>query len=793
MTGLGAALLAVLVMNSNVLAVPIAVDSYQDMESGNNGDVLTAAVMNASSHPASFTWTPSNTCWVSTAHHSNLPAPILVGSVTYNGTGGTRSWVFNLNNQEVYVKGSFNSSGVSQFTIGYYFATNCGPSTVGGYNTVECMCFGGSFLVMQTQNLDGLGPYVKSHSYYSGISDQGPMIKLVGSKDYWVNLHYDRYNYQNALAVFDPANGFALVGSVSTCKTNQVLYYGIEFGRVENDQHGNSSNDPSNDWFDHVMVDYTNATFPLLPSGSNDTTAPPAPPVVRDGTSDDASIALSTTQLSANWDMPWDPVSGVKGYQYAIGTALGGTQTVNWTSIPNVCSVTRTGLSLTTGQTYYFSVKAISGTGITGPATNSNGQTVGTDTTTPSAPPAVRDGDNNGLPGADIDYNGNPHYIGANFDLATDSGSGVSGYQFAIGTTPGGTDTYAWTNIGNFGSGTAEVTNINPPNGVPVGIRYYCSIRAVSNAGVVGPATSSNGQVVGRNSSDTTPPGAPPVVRDGTGADISTQTSTTTLSANWDNGSDPESGVQYYWYRIGTTPGGNNILNNTIASYDSPTSHVTVTGLSLSVGQTYYFGVFTENGNNMASAMTNSNGVTVVSVSDTTPPSAPPAVRDGTGADISTTTSTTQLSANWDASTDNESGISGYQYAIGTSVGGTQTVNFTSLGNVTTVTKTGLTLSVGQTYYFSVKAVNGAGITGSATNSNGQTVVSGNQPPSARPMSVTEPEPTSPIPRRTRNCRPIGTPPPIPTVRSRPISMPSALRPAAHKPSTGRLSATLPP
>ena len=83
------------------------------------------------------------------------------------------------------------------------------------------------------------------------------------------------------------------------------------------------------------------------------------------------------------------------------------------------------------------------------------------------------------------------------------------------------------------------------------------------------------------------------------------------------------------------------------------------------------------------------------------------------------------MSANWDASTDNESGISGYQYAIGTSLGGTQTVNWTSLGNVTTYTRTSLSLTVGQTYFFSVKAVNGAGLTGSATNSNGQTVVSG--------------------------------------------------------------------
>ena len=139
------------------------------------------------------------------------------------------------------------------------------------------------------------------------------------------------------------------------------------------------------------------------------------------------------------------------------------------------------------------------------------------------------------------------------------------------------------------------------------------------------------------------------------------------------------------------------------------------------MGQTYYFSVKAVNGAGLTGSATNSNGQTITG--DATPPSPPPAVRDGMGADVSTTSSTTQLSANWDASTDNESGISGYQYAIGTSAGGTQTVNWMTLGNVTTVTQSGLALTVGQTYYFSVKAVNGAGLTGSATNSDGQTVV----------------------------------------------------------------------
>ena len=81
------------------------------------------------------------------------------------------------------------------------------------------------------------------------------------------------------------------------------------------------------------MFDYTNAAFPIMPYGANDTTAPGAPPVVRDGTGQDQSICLSTTQLSANWDMAIDTESGIKGYQYAIGTSQGGTNVTNWTTL----------------------------------------------------------------------------------------------------------------------------------------------------------------------------------------------------------------------------------------------------------------------------------------------------------------------------------------------------------------------------------------------------------------------------------------------------------------------------
>ena len=45
-------------------------------------------------------------------------------------------------------------------------------------------------------------------------------------------------------------------------------------------------------------------------------------------------------------------------------------------------------------------------------------------------------------------------------------------------------------------------------------------------------------------------------VNDGTGEDITTTTSTTTLSANWTGFSDANSGIANYEYTIGTTSGG---------------------------------------------------------------------------------------------------------------------------------------------------------------------------------------------------------------------------------------------
>ena len=100
---------------------------------------------------------------------------------------------------------------------------------------------------------------------------------------------------------------------------------------------------------------------------------------------------------------------------------------------------------------------------------------------------------------------------------------------------------------------------------------------------------------------------------------------------------------------------------------------------------------------------------------DDTPPAAPAVADDG-----DTTSDLTSLSASWSAA-DAESGIEGYQYAIGTTAGGTDVVDWTTPSPQTAVgvTHSGLTLVEGQTYYFSVRARNAAQLWSSVGSSDG--------------------------------------------------------------------------
>ncbi len=391
-----------------------------------------------------------------------------------------------------------------------------------------------------------------------------------------------------------------------------------------------------------------------------DASAPPAPTVT-----DDGNFSATASSLHATWTAS-DPHSGVVEYQYAIGSAPGATNITGWTSVGTASEVTKTGLLLTHGSTYYISIKAKSGSGLWSVVGTSDGITV--DLTAPSAPSVTDDGqytaDNTRLHAAWTAY---------------DPESGVAEYQYAIGTTPGGSTIVGWTNTG----GTSEVNRTGLA--LSSGVKYYISVKARNGAGTWGNLGVSDGITV-----DTTAPSSPSVTDDG-----QYTTTATSLHAVW-TASDTESGIGEYQYALGTAPGASDLVAWTSTGNDA---FVTRTGLALVDGVTYYFAVKAKNRAGLWSNTGTSDGIIV----DTSAPSLPVVSDDGF------TSLITALHATW-SSDDPHTGIAQYQYAIGTTPGGTNVVNWTNSGTVTEITRSGLMLAHGAVYYFSVKSKNAAGL-----------------------------------------------------------------------------------
>ncbi len=94
--------------------------------------------------------------------------------------------------------------------------------------------------------------------------------------------------------------------------------------------------------------------------------------------------------------------------------------------------------------------------------------------------------------------------------------------------------------------------------------------------------------------------------------------------------------------------------------------------------------------------------------------------------DIDTSYINTQLSANWQASNDTNSGIAEYWYSIGTSPNDSNIVSWTNNFLNLNFTHTGLTLNNQTLYYVNAKAKNGAGLNSTITSSDGIIIVTPN-------------------------------------------------------------------
>lgn len=149
--------------------------------------------------------------------------------------------------------------------------------------------------------------------------------------------------YRSRLPSVTVSVGAAATNDIRFQNPNSTTYSGI-IKSIVNDVSGNLSTIA-----DHtVNIDWTD----------------PSCVTVNDGNGSDSNLVASLNTLSANWTTSLDPNSDIADYWYAIGTSSGATDVVNWTNNLLSTSVTRSGLTLSPGQMYYFNIKAMDGAGL---------------------------------------------------------------------------------------------------------------------------------------------------------------------------------------------------------------------------------------------------------------------------------------------------------------------------------------------------------------------------------------------------------------------------------------------
>lgn len=264
-----------------------------------------------------------------------------------------------------------------------------------------------------------------------------------------------------------------------------------------------------------------------------------------------------------------------------------------------------------------------------------------------------------------------------------DPGTGILGYQYSVGTTAGATDVLNWVSVGT--STEISLTDLNLQHGKT----YYFNVKAINGAGLVSSIGSSDGITVNAHIPQITRiiPATNSTLYIGT--DVIIEVSAQDLDA------DP---LEYQFSLGGQVKQPWSFLNTfswTVQNSESNTQQFTIQ-------------VRDDKGGLVSENVSYNVQISAI---DTTPPPAPVITLGATSNSLDS------ISASW-SSEDPESGIVEYQYAIGTTPGGTDILYWTSYGANTEAPIYGLNLTEGQNYYLSVVAKNGAGLKSQPTISS---------------------------------------------------------------------------
>ena len=390
--------------------------------------------------------------------------------------------------------------------------------------------------------------------------------------------------------------------------------------------------------------------------------------------------------IAVYWNRFSEPESEIWYYKWAIGTSKCGTQVQALTNIgrSNYANTSVTGLVFRSGVKYYVTVISRNRAGL---VSRSCSDALVFDST-PPLPGIV-------YFGQPSSRNGGKTFISNNsviilWDEFTDPESGIKVCNISVLDQAGNVFFSA---MMNASSGSITL----PYSLAFIGGEYNASVECINNAGIS--SSSSSVFVI-----DHTPPIAIGPVLAGVSRDHSFQyqSDTSSITASWPSFADLESGIERYYFGIGTKPHHDDVVN--FEDIDLAT-RITKTDLLISHGGIYFITVVAEN---LAGLTSNVSSLGLV-IDTSTPHAENSDVRDGLGdEDIDYFSPNMELSAQWVNITDPESGIVHNEYCLGTKPLGCQIKPMTSIGTNKSFTCPECVIYEGERVYVTVRVTNGA-------------------------------------------------------------------------------------
>lgn len=241
----------------------VTVNTFVDMEAGNDADTLTTTILDACTHEAangswSISASPLTGFTVSADDLGTLNSPVTVSGITYTGAGGVHGWDYHHTaNPDKNVNYAPVTPG-TKMALGCFFKTTLAAGVFGSYDMFQIIGTNGTTAVFQVQ--DGATVFAIAHgsSPIAGTTSSVGNVTMTTGTTYWINLLYDGVNSLCKVALFNPTT-WAQVGSTLECAIDP----GVTIQTVRIGCNGHGSRPDKHSYFDNLIMDWTTATFPL--------------------------------------------------------------------------------------------------------------------------------------------------------------------------------------------------------------------------------------------------------------------------------------------------------------------------------------------------------------------------------------------------------------------------------------------------------------------------------------------------------------------------------------------------